>query len=210
MRSAWQGGSAARLRDQPSSTARHGLPLVISGYSSTVNGSEQRSTLRDVRTAAAGPRSTRWRRILVGLLVLLVGTGATGLLGVHSTTRSGSGGGYEVTVEYAAVARAGLDVPWQVQVRRAGGFDGPVTLAVTADYFDIYEEQGLDPQPTAESSDGTYLYWTFDPPPVGDQLAVDFDAYIQPSSQLGSSGEVSVLVGNERVATTEFHTWLVP
>jgi len=115
-----------------------------------------------------------------------------------------------VTVEYAAVARAGLDVPWQVKVRRAGGFDGPVTLAVTADYFDIYEEQGLDPQPTAESSDGTYLYWTFDPPPVGDQLAVDFDAYIQPSSQLGSGGEVSVLVGNERVATTEFHTWLVP
>jgi len=115
-----------------------------------------------------------------------------------------------VTVEYAAVARAGLDVPWQVKVRRAGGFDGPVTLAVTADYFDIYEEQGLDPQPTAESSDGTYVYWTFDPPPVGDQLAVDFDAYIQPSSQLGSSGEVSVLVGNERVATTEFHTWLVP
>jgi hypothetical protein len=210
MRSAAQGGSAARPRGHPSSTARHGLPLVISGYSSTVNGSEQRSTLRDVRTAAAGPRSTRWRRILVGLLVLLVGTGATGLLGVHSTTRSGSGGGYEVTVEYAAVARAGLDVPWQVQVRRAGGFDGPVTLAVTADYFDIYEEQGLDPQPTAESSDGTYVYWTFDPPPVGDQLAVDFDAYIQPSSQLGSSGEVSVLVGNERVATTEFHTWLVP
>ena len=108
-----------------------------------------------------------------------------GLLGVHSTTQPGSGGGYEVTVEYAAVARAGLDVPWKVQVRRAGGFDGPVTLAVTADYFDIYEEQGLDPQPTAESSDGTYLYWTFDPPPVGDQLAVDFDAYIQPSSQLG-------------------------
>jgi len=27
---------------------------------------------------------------------------------------------------------------------------------------------------------------------------------------LGSSGEISVLVGNERIATTEFHTWLVP
>lgn len=148
--------------------------------------------------------------MLVALLVLIVGAGAGGLLGVHSTTSTASGGGYEVTVEYAAVARAGLDVPWQVQVRRIGGFDGPVTLAVAADYFDIYEEQGLDPQPTAESSDGTYLYWTFDPPPTGDRLAVDFDAYIQPSSQLGSSGEVSVLVGAERVATTRFHTWLVP
>ena len=56
---------------------------------------------------------------------------------MHSTTSAGSGGGYEVTVEY-------------------------------------------------------------------------FDAYIQPSSQLGSSGDVSVLVGTERVATTQFHTWLVP
>src|SRR5215212_236396 len=165
----------------------------MSGYSSTVNGSEQRSTLVDVRTAAAGPRSTRWRRILVGLLVLLVGAGATGLLGVHSTTRTGSGGGYEVTVEYAAVARAGLDVPWHVQVRRDGGFDGPVTLAVTADYFDIYEEQGLDPAPATETSDGERLLWTFEPPPDGDRLAVDFDAYIQPSSQLGASGEVAVL-----------------
>ncbi len=127
---------------------------MIVGYSSTVNWSEQRGTLGDIRTAAAGPRPTGWRRILVGLLVLIVGAGATGLLGVHSTTGTGSGDGYEVTVEYAAVARAGLDVPWQVQVRRAGGFGGPVTLAVTADYFDIYEEQGLDPQPTAESSDG--------------------------------------------------------
>jgi hypothetical protein len=148
--------------------------------------------------------------VLVGLLTAVVAAGAAGLLGVHSTTSSGSGGGYEVSVEYAAVARAGLDVPWSVEVRRAGGFDGPVTLAVTADYFDIYEEQGLDPQPTAERSDGEYLYWTFDPPPAGDRFAVDFDAYIQPASQLGSSGEVSVLVGTERVATTEFSTWLVP
>jgi hypothetical protein len=148
--------------------------------------------------------------VLVGLLVLIVGAGATGLLGVHSVTSTGTDRGYEVTVEYAAVARAGLDVPWQVQVRQVGGFDGPVTLAVTADYFDIYEEQGLDPQPTAESSDGQYLYWTFDPPPTGDLLAVDFDAYIQPSAQLGASGEVSVMEGTERVATTGFHTWLVP
>jgi hypothetical protein len=174
-----------------------------------VNGGK-RSSLRDVRPVEAGPRPARWRLVIVGLLVLVVGAGATGLLGVHSTTSTVTSRGYEVTVEYAAVARAGLDVPWQVQVRRDGGFDGPVTLVVTADYFDVYEEQGLDPQPTAESSDGQFLYWTFDPPPTGDRLAVDFDASIQPAAQLGASGEVSVLVGTERVATTEFHTWLVP
>ena len=108
------------------------------------------------------------------------------------------------------MARAGLDVPWQVRIQPGRRLHGPVTLAVTADYFDIYEEQGLDPQPASETSDGEFLYWTFDPPPTGERLAVDFDAYIQPSSQLGSSGEVAVLGGTERVATTRFHTWLVP
>jgi hypothetical protein len=53
------------------------------------------------------------------------------------------------------------------------------------------------------------LYWTFDPPP-GDELAVDFDAYIQPSSQIGASGEVAVLDGAPPVVTVPFRTWLVP
>ena len=39
---------------------------------------------------------------------------------------------------------------------------------------------------------------------------MDFDAYIQPSSQLGSSGEVWGLVGAKRVATSRVHAWLVP
>lgn len=134
---------------------------------------------------------------------------------------------------YAAVARAGLDVPWKVTVRREGGFTGPVTLAVTADYFDIYEEQGLDPAPAAETADADRLYWTFDPPTAGTrpdgsvgpcgpavgsgllpaschELAVDFDAYIQPSSQLGASGEVAVLVDGAPAVTVPFRTWLVP
>jgi hypothetical protein len=169
-----------------------------------------RSVLDDIRPAGAGPRSRTWHRVLVGVLVLIVAAGATGLLGVRSTTGTGEGGGYQIEIEYAAVARAGLDVPWQVHVRRPGGFDGPVTLALTADYFDIYEEQGLDPEPASQSSDGEYLYWTFDPPPAGEEFVVDFDAYIQPSSQLGASGDVSVLLGTERVASTPFHTWLVP
>jgi len=138
-----------------------------------------------------------------------------------------------VSVTHAVVARAGLDVPWEVTVRREGGFTGPITLAVTADYFDIYEEQGLDPAPAAETADGDRLYWTFDPPTTGtrpdgsvgpcrppagsgllpascDELAVEFDAYIQPASQLGASGEVAVLVDGVPVVTVPFRTWLVP
>jgi hypothetical protein len=191
------------------------------------------STLADVRPVAEGPRPTSWHRLLVGLLTVIVVAGAAGLFGVRSTEASASGGGWTVSVTYASVARAGLDVPWKVNVRREGGFTGPVTLAVTADYFDIYEEQGLDPAPASETADGERLYWTFDPPPAGtrpgnsggpsgsvggpgllpasgDELAIDFDAYIQPSSQLGASGEVTVLDGGNEVVSVPFRTWLVP
>jgi hypothetical protein len=167
------------------------------------------STLADVRPVEEGPRPTSWHRLLVGLLTVIVVAGAAGLFGVRSTDASASAGGWTVSVTYASVARAGLDVPWKVTVRREGGFTGPITLAVTADYFDIYEEQGLDPAPATETADGDRLYWTFDPPP-GDELSVDFDAYIQPSSQLGAAGEVSVLDGGSEVVSVPFRTWLVP
>ena len=145
----------------------------------------------------------------MGLLTVIVVAGAAGLFGVRSSGATASGGGWTVSVTYASVARAGLDVPWAVEVRREGGFTGPITLAVTADYFDIYEEQGLDPAPATETADGDRLYWTFDPPP-GDTLSVDFDAYIQPSSQLGAAGEVAVLDGGAEVVSVPFRTWLVP
>lgn len=167
------------------------------------------STLADVRPVGEGPRPTLWRRLLVGLLTVIVVAGAAGLFGVRSSEATASAGGWTVSVTHASVARAGLDVPWTVTVRREGGFTGPVTLAVTADYFDIYEEQGLDPAPDTETSDGERLYWTFEPPP-GDELAVDFDGYIQPSSQLGASGEVAVIDGGAEVVSVPFRTWLVP
>jgi hypothetical protein len=167
------------------------------------------STLDDVRPVERGPRPTAVRRLLVVLLTAIVVAGAAGLFGVRSSEASASDAGWTVSVTYAAVARAGLDVPWKVSVHRDSGFTGPITLAVTADYFDIYEEQGLDPAPAAETSDGERLIWTFDPPP-GNTLAVDFDAYIQPSSQLGASGEVTVVDGGSDVVTVPFRTWLVP
>jgi hypothetical protein len=167
------------------------------------------STLADVRPVENGPRPTLWHRLLVALLAAIVAAGAAGLFGVRSSEATASSAGWTVSVTYASIARAGLDVPWQVTVRREGGFTGPVTVAVTADYFGIFEEQGLDPAPATETSDGDRLYWTFDPPP-GDALAIDFDGYIQPSSQLGASGEVVVLDGGTDVVTVPFRTWLVP
>ncbi|WP_214401824.1 hypothetical protein [Pseudonocardia lacus] len=167
------------------------------------------STLADVRPVERGPRSVRMRTASIVLLLVIVLAGALGLFGVRSTTTTATAGGYTLSVEHAWIARAGLDVPWSVELRREGGFSGPVTLAVTGDYFDIYEEQGLDPEPASQTADAEDVYWTFDPPP-GDTLGVDFDAYIQPAAQWGASGTVAVVEDGQRVVSVDFTTALVP
>lgn len=167
------------------------------------------STLGNVRPAQRAPRSLVGRRFGTAVLALVVVLGLFGQLGDSLATRTASAGGYTVTVEYARTARAGLDVPWTVTVESEHGFDGPLTLAVTGDYFTIYEAQGRDPMSRSETVDGEFLYWTFDPPP-GRTFRVDFDAYVQPSAQIGASGTVAVVVDGEHIAPVEFTTTLFP
>ena len=148
-------------------------------------------------------------RIGLSVLACVVLAGATGLLGVHTSTVDATASGYNVTLDYPRTARAGLDVVWTATVEHEGGFDKDVTLAVTADYFDIYETQGFFPEPDSQTRDGTTLYLTFTRPP-GDILRVSYDAYIQPSSQVGRDGTLAVVVDGERVADVDFSTWLAP
>jgi hypothetical protein len=143
-------------------------------------------------------------------LALFVAVGLSGFLGVHSTTATASESGYTVSLTYASVARPGLDVPWQVTVTSTNGFSDTLTLAVTGAYFDIYETQGFTPDPSKATRNGDTLYLTFDAP-GGDTFVVNYDAYIQPASQRGSSGRVGVLTPDGRtVATVDFHTRLMP
>ena len=173
------------------------------------------STLAGLSGAGAGAVGTWGRRVFLAGLVAVVAAGLLGLLGVRTATTSsatGTGqaeGDWSVTFTHASVARAGLDVPWQVTVRRVGGFDEPVTLAVTGDYLDIYETQGLTPEPSAATRNGQLLYLEFDPPP-GDTLVVDYDAYIQPASQVGAGGTVGVYDGTRVLAPVAFDTRLLP
>lgn len=156
-------------------------------------------------------RWSRWvRRLVLLLILLLVLAGASGALGVRTTSASTDDAGWTLRLRCAAVARAGLDVPWQISVTHAGGFDKSIVLAVTGDYLDIYETQGFHPEPSAEARDAHTLYLTFDKPPGGDTFVVAYDAYIQPSSQRGRSGTVSVLSGGVRRASVDFRTRLLP
>lgn len=174
--------------------------------SSTPSGVE---TLRIARSLS-GARKSQWlqRGGLIAMAVVVL-AGAVGLLGVRQETTTATAGGYTVSFTYAGIARAGWDVPWRLEVTHPGGFDGPVTFAINADAFGIFESQRFFPEPSAETRDGERLYLTFDEP-RGDTLVVDYDAYVQPSAQRGVQTRVTVLTEGMPRVSLQASTTLLP
>ena len=149
-------------------------------------------------------RARAIRRVWVAGLCVFLAAALVGLLGVHTRDVSAQAEGYELTVHYADRSRPGLATPWSVEVRRAGGFDGPIMLATTATYFDNFDENGLDPEPTSSTTSGEFLVWEFDPP-EGDVLVVSFDARIEPAVQSLWPPEATTRLLIEGRTVTEVH-----
>jgi hypothetical protein len=169
------------------------------------------STLADVRDPA-GHGWKRWARggtiVLLTVVVLL---GATGWLGVRSSTVGDTGGGWTLSVEYPQVARAGLDVPWTVTITAPpDGFPPEITVAVTSAWFGLFETQGFSPEPAEETTDGRYDLLTLTTPDVGRTMTLDYDTYVQPAAQWGESAEVILIVDDRPVAAVEYRTWVLP
>lgn len=158
----------------------------------------------------ARERLAAWgRRAFLTAVLLFVIAGLLGYLGMKTGTTSASGGGYHLQLKYARIARAGLDVPWELTVTHPGGFDGPVNVEVTGAYFDIFESQGISPEPSDETTNGDWDRMTFSKP-EGDTLTIDLDIYVQPASQMGRSGTARVLDHGIPAASVDFRTRLVP
>ena len=152
------------------------------------------------------------RRIFVVILCSFLLAGLLGVFGVKSRTVSASGGGYELEVTYASAARPGLAIPWSIEVKKEGGFDGKtVTIATTAGYFDLFDENSLDPDPQSATSSGEDIIWEFEKP-KGDTLTVDFDARVGPSVQSLWPPEAvtAVIDGGERVVEVRYRTRVWP
>jgi hypothetical protein len=177
----------------------------------------QASTVGDV-----GPESDRSlakRRALYAVsttvvtLVMVLGVvdafGWFNVFGVDSARVEASGGGYRLDVQYTAVSRPALASPFEITVSREGGFDGPVTIGVTRTYLQIWDENGLFPAPSAETVNGEWLQWEFDPP-VGDELIVYYDARIEPAQQSGRGGAVAVFEDDVPVVEVDFYTEVRP
>jgi hypothetical protein len=143
------------------------------------------------------------------LIAVVDGVGWWNTIGVDSTEVEASGGGYVLAVRYGSVTRPALATPFDITVTRQGGFDAPVTVAVDHDYLMMWDENGLTPAPSAETVDGDWLLWEFDPP-VGDTLTVVFDARIEPAVQNGRSGAVAVVEAERRVVQVDFETRVLP
>lgn len=170
------------------------------GASSPIEGIESREE----------DRASAWRRrVVLGVLVVFVAAGAVGLLGVYPRNVEAHGEGYDLSLRYAAIARPGLDVPFEAEVRRSGGFGKSLTLAITGAYFDAFETQGFHPEPSASTRDGDTLYLEFDAP-EGEVFVVSYDAYIQPSIGSSQPSKLALLVDGSAVAEVEFRTRLMP
>jgi hypothetical protein len=155
-------------------------------------------------------RSRTLRRIGLGLLSVFILAGLFGLLGVWTSTVSAEARGYILTVEYAAVTRPGLAASWVVEVHHGGGFDGPVTLATDADYFDRFDVNQLSPEPASTSTRGDLDLLTFEDI-EGDRLRVRFDGRVAPAFALAlARGSTSVEIDGEQVVRVEYTTVAMP
>lgn len=149
------------------------------------------------------------RRIAGAVLLIIVICGAVGVFGVRSRTAHTSSNGYDLAVTYPQSARAGLDVPFEVVVRHPGGFGDSLTLAISRDYFRMFESQGFFPDADSSTADDQFVYMTFSAP-KGDVFTLWYDTYIQPAQQLGKSAKVDLIIDDKVVAQTSLRTWLVP
>lgn len=154
-------------------------------------------------------RARAVRRAFMSAVAVFLLLGLSGTLGVRSRTTAVQGGGYELTVTYGQVSRPGLPTPWRFEVRRPGGFDGPITVSTSSEYLDLFDENGFDPEAAKVTATPDAVIWEFEPPP-GDTLAVSLDARIEPAAQWGRSAETSVLVDGVPVVTARYKTWILP
>ena len=156
-------------------------------------------------------RARTGRRLFFVFICLLLLSAFTGLLGVRTAESTGSGGGYQVAVQHASVIRPGLGTHLTIELQRDGGFPAVVTVAVSSSYLDIFDENGLDPDPVSATTDADRVIWTFDPPPAGDTMTVSLDVRIEPGVQLKrAKGTVEVLENGQAVASVEFTTTVLP
>jgi hypothetical protein len=156
-------------------------------------------------------RRARWaRRVGATVLVLFVLAGAAGAFGTRTASASSEGGGYAVRVVYPQISRPGHAVRFEVHLHHDGGFSDPIRVRMRSGYFDLFDENAFDPDPDSSTTDATYQYFEYTPPP-GDDFLIKADTRVEPARQRGEAGAVSVLDSSgAAVVTVRFRTRIFP
>jgi hypothetical protein len=169
---------------------------------------EGRARLRHRRLAA-------W--ITFGLLFSIIGSAVVDgadmvdVWGVdEGVARATGADGARLSVRYPTVTRPALASPFEIVVRKPGGFDADVDVAVDLDYLELWDLNAVYPSPSDEQSDGERIVWTF-AAPARDTLKVSVDARVEPGAQLEQRrGSVSLLAEDAPELTVRFATRVMP
>ena len=168
---------------------------MVSGRAGTDRGAgprgESTPTRPDAEPIERLRRRRGARRLGIGAIGLLVLFGLGNAVGLRIGTASADASDVTLEVTYAEVTRSGLETPWKVEVRSAGGFDQPVTITTTAAYFERFDFNQWYPEPSSTTLRDDLLVLTFDRP-QGDVLLVRFDGRASPTFGLGSAATTSL------------------
>jgi hypothetical protein len=157
-------------------------------------------------------RRAQWgRRVLLAILAVILIAGLIGLLGIRTRTTEANANGYELQVNYASIARPGVEVPFDVQVQRDGGFPTGVTLAVPSSYLSALDAHSPQPEPKSTTSDGDLVLMQLDPPP-GDTFGVAWEAQIDPAANMGRKEATITVMGDDGApaVSVSIRTWVLP
>ena len=163
----------------------------------------------------AKPRRVRrrraLRRVVFCVLTAFLLLGLLGVFGPRTAEKSATGEGWEVSVIYPRVTRPGLGARVTFEVRRPGGFDLPVVLAVESSYFESFDESTIEPEPVESTADASRSIWTFAAPTAGDTLVVDVSGRLEPGAQFEQlSGAASLLVADRPAVSLGWKTFTTP
>ncbi len=152
------------------------------------------------------------RLVAFALVGLLLALGATGLLGVRTTSEQAIGNEFGLTVIHASVTRPGLATPFSILVTRSDATPLPsqVTIQVDSAYLAMFDDNGMEPLPVSSFNESKSTWWTFEVPAGQTELRVDLDARIEPAVQWGRSATVAVSVDGVTKVEADFTTWVLP
>jgi hypothetical protein len=168
------------------------------------------STVVGVRDVAASRRARKLRATGLAVLLVFVLCGSVGLLGPRGGVVGAEGGDYELTVHYTQITRQGMDAPLELEIRRAGGFAGPVSIAVDRRLLESIDFNSRYPQPDTETGDPERVVFDFDPP-RGNQLTVTLDSHTAPTQwPHARTYSIGVLEGGQPAAMATFRMWVLP